>query len=134
MVRGPVRLRADATYDLSMVWGRAVLGATVGAVLAALLPLAPALADSTVVVHGTAFPSGRAAQLSFVGCDNPYVPAPEQPQPYAGIGPAQAPAGTRSLGYDAAGGNAIGSVHYVDSMLGTTVAGMSVSAPQGAAG
>src|SRR6478735_1265270 len=99
-----------------------------------MLPLAPATADSTVVVHGTAFPSGRAAQLSFVGCDNPYVRAPEQPQPYVGIGPDQAPAGTRSLGYDATGGNAIGSVHYVDSMLETAVAGMSVSAPEGAAG
>ncbi|GAA4376297.1 hypothetical protein [Nocardioides caricicola] len=113
-----------------MVWGRAVLGAAV----VAMLPLAPALADSTVVVHGTAFPSGRAAQLSFVGCDDPYLRAPEQPQPYVGIGPDQAPAGTRSLGYDAAGGNAVGSVHYVDSMLRTTVAGMSVHAPDGASG
>lgn len=113
-----------------MLWGRAVLGAAV----VALLPLAPAHADSTVTVQGTAFPSGRAAQLSFVGCDNPYVRAPEQPQPYVGIGPGQAPAGTRSLGYDATGGNAIGSVHYVDSMKATTVAGMSVSAPNGSAG
>ncbi|WP_243056659.1 cell envelope integrity protein TolA [Nocardioides sp. SR21] len=99
-----------------------------------MVPLAPATADSTVVVHGTAFPSGRAAQLSFVGCENPYLRAPEQPQPYVGIGPEQAPAGTRSLGYDAAGGNAVGSVHYVDSMLKTTVAGMSVYAPDGASG
>lgn len=99
-----------------------------------MIPLAPAMADSTVVVHGTAFPSGRAAQLSFVGCENPYLRAPEQPQPYVGIGPEQAPTGTRSLGYDAAGGNAVGSVHYVDSMLKTTVAGMSVYAPDGASG
>ena len=108
--------------------------AIVGAALAALLPLAPAMADSTVVVHGTAFPTGRAAQLSFVGCDDPYARADEQPQPYVGIGPGQAPAGTRSLGYDLAGGNAIGSMHYVDSMATTTVAGLSVTAPEGASG
>ena len=97
---------------------RGSCSAILGAAVAALLPLAPATADSTVVVRGTAFPSGRDAQLSFVGCDDPYVLAAEQPQPYVGIGPGQAPAGTRSLGYDLAGGNAIGSVHYVDSMAG----------------
>ena len=108
--------------------------AILGAAVAALLPLAPATADDTVVVHGTTFPTGRAAQLSFVGCDDPYVRAAEQPQPYVGLGPGQAPAGTRSLGYDLAGGNAIGSVHYVDSMAATTVAGLSVTAPEGANG
>lgn len=113
-----------------MRWGRAALGAAA----VALLPLAPAFADTTVVVHGTAFPEGRAAQLSFVGCDDPYVRAAEQPQPYIGIGPGQAPSGTRSLGYDLAGDNAIGSLHYVDSVLATTVAGLSVTAPDGAAG
>lgn len=113
-----------------MRWGRAALGAAV----VALIPLAPAMADDTVVVHGTTFPSGRAAQLSFVGCDDPYVRAPEQPQPYVGLGPGAVPSGTRSLGYDLAGGNAIGSLHYVDSVLATTVVGLSVTAPEGASG
>jgi hypothetical protein len=113
---------------------RRTVVAVAGAVVAALLSTAPALADSTVVVHGMDFPTGRAAQLSFVGCQNPYERVAEQLQPYVGIGPAQAPAGKRSLGYDLAGGNAIGSLHYVDSMAGTTVAGMSVYAPEGAAG
>ena len=113
-----------------MVWGRAVLGAAV----IALMPLAPAVADGTVTVHGTSFPEGRAAQLSFVGCADPYARTAEQPVPYVGIGPGQAPVGSRSLGYDLAGGNAAGSVHYVDSMLATTVAGLSVNAPEGASG
>lgn len=113
-----------------MLWGRALLGAAA----VALMPLAPAMADSTVTVRGTAFPEGRAAQLSFVGCADPYARAAEQPQPYIGLGPGQAPAGARSLGYDLAGGNAIGSLHYVDSMLATTVAGLSVFAAGGASG
>lgn len=102
--------------------------------MAALLPLAPAMADDTVTVHGTAFPTGRDAQVSFVGCENPYVRAAEDPQPYVGLGPGRAPTGTRSLGYDLAGGNAVGSLHYVDSMTATTVAGLSVTAPGGANG
>src|SRR4051794_30815621 len=92
------------------------------------------MADSTVVVHGTTFPTGRAAQQSFVGCEDPYVRAAEEPQPYIGIGPGQAPAGARSLGYDLVGGNAIGSLHYVDSIAATTVAGLAVTAPEGADG
>jgi hypothetical protein len=112
---------------------RAVV-ACAGVAVAALLPLAPAHADSTVVVHGLAFPTGRAAQLSFVGCQNPYDRADEALEPYIGIGPGQAPTGKRSLGYDLAGGNAIGSLHYVDSMAATTVAGLSVTAPEGASG
>jgi hypothetical protein len=113
---------------------RRTVVAIAGAAVAALLPIAPALADSTVVVHGMSFPTGRAAQHSFVGCQNPNDRATEQLQPYVGIGPGQAPAGKRSLGYDLAGGNAIGSLHYVDSMAATTVAEMSVDAPEGAAG
>jgi hypothetical protein len=112
---------------------RAVV-ACAGVAVAALLPLAPAHADSTVVVHGLAFPTGRAAQLSFVGCQNPYDRADEPLEPYIGIGPGQAPTGKRSLGYDLAGGNAIGSLHYVDSMAVTTIAGLSVTAPEGASG
>jgi hypothetical protein len=113
---------------------RRAVAACAGAAVAALLPIAPALADSTVVVHGMAFPTGRAAQLSFVGCQNAYDRTDEALQPYIGIGPGQAPAGRRSLGYDLAGGNAIGSLHYVDSMAATTVAGMSVNAADGASG
>ncbi|MEP9362019.1 hypothetical protein ABLE68_03565 [Nocardioides sp. CN2-186] len=113
---------------------RRVAGALVAAALAAVLPLAPALADSTVVVPGLVFPSGRAAQLSFVGCDNPYLRTAEVPQPAIGLGPDQAPAGERSVGFDLEGGDAVGSLHYVDSMATTTVAGMSVEAPDGASG
>lgn len=118
---------------------RRLVVALTGAAVAALVPLAPALtgaayADSTVVVHGTAFPSGPAAQLSFVGCLDPYERVAEQPQPYVGIGPDRAPAGARSLGFDLVGGNAIGSLHYVDSVASTTVAGLSVDAADGASG
>lgn len=105
-----------------------------GAVTAVLLAVAPALADTTVVVRGTSFPAGRAAQLSLVGCQDPYVRAADHAQPYVGLGPQHAPAGRRSLGFDLDGGNAAGSVHYVDSVSATTVAGMSVFAPDGAAG
>lgn len=106
----------------------------VAAALAVAVPLAPAIADSTVVVPGLVFPSGRDAQLSFVGCDNPYARTAEVPQPAIGLGPDQAPAGERSVGFDLDGGNAIGSLHYVDSMATTTVAGLSVDAPDGASG
>jgi hypothetical protein len=110
----------------------AIVGAAAAA--AALIPLAPASAASSVVVHGTAFTSTREAQLSYVGCAQPFHRSDETLQPYIGIGPGKAPAGKRSLGYDLDGGNAIGSLHYVSSMASTTVAGMSVHAPGGASG
>lgn len=113
---------------------RAVL-AVIGAVATAVGSVGPALADSTVVVHGLDFPTGWAAQLSFVGCEAPYDRTDETLQPYIGVGPGDhAPAGERSLGYDLSGGNAIGSLHYVSSMRTTTVASLSVYAEHGASG
>ena len=38
------------------------------------------------------------------------------------------------MGYDLGGGNAVGSLHYVDSMIGTTTAALSVHAAEGADG
>ena len=40
--------------------------------------------------------------------------------PFIGRGPDQAPLGTRSVGYDLQGGNAVGSLYYIDSMARTT--------------
>ena len=108
--------------------------AAIAAAVTVALGAAPALADSTVVVRGTDFPEGRAAQLSFVGCAAPGQRSVEPLRPYVGQGPATPPAGERSLQYDLAGGNALGSLHFVDSMLATSVAGLSVYAPQGASG
>lgn len=113
---------------------RRIVIAIAGAAAAALMPLVPAYADSTVTVRGAAFPTDPAAQLSFVGCADPFVRGEDHLQPYVGLGPGDAPAGVRSLGYDLVGGNAIGSLHYLDSVAATTVAGMSVAAPEGAAG
>jgi hypothetical protein len=108
---------------------RALFSGTVAA-WAALLVCAPlgaaAYADSTVTVRGTDFPSGIEAQLSFVGCENPFQRTIEALRPTIGYGPGTAPAGERSLGWDLGGGNAIGSLHYVASMADTTVASLSV--------
>jgi hypothetical protein len=110
------------------------MGAYAVAAGVVLAPLAPAFADTTVTVRGTSFPTGPAAQLSFVGCADPYDRTAEALHPYVGIGPQQAPAGRRSLGYDLAGGNAVGSLHYLSSVTATSVAGMSVFAADGASG
>ncbi|MCW2795501.1 hypothetical protein [Nocardioides sp.] len=106
---------------------RTVVSVT-GAAVAALICCAPASADTTITVRGTDFPSGIEAQLSFVGCENPFLRTTEPLAPTIGYGPGTAPAGQRSLGWDLAGGNAIGSLHYVASMAGTTVAALSVHA------
>lgn len=111
-----------------------VSGIVSSMVVAAVLGCAPALADSTVTVRGTAFPQGREAALSFVGCSSLYDRTNEIPRPFVSLGPGTPPTGTRSLGYDLAGGNAIGSLHYVSSLAHTTVAGLSVYADQAASG
>ncbi len=95
--------------------------------------MAPAAADSTVVVRGTAFPD-QAAQLSLVGCENPYERAAEVLTPRFGFGPDLPPAGERTIGYDLAGGNALGSQFTVSSMARTTTASMAVHAADGASG
>ena len=94
----------------------------------------PALADDTVTVHGTAFPNERAAQLTLVGCESLYQRSTELLQPFISRGPGRPGMGTRSLKYDLAGGNAIGTLSYVDSMAGTSAAGLQVYARPGAQG
>lgn len=119
---------------------RRVVGVVTAAVAVAAgwSPAAPARAaaggGSTVVVHGTDFPGSKAANLSFVGCQSLMGRTPETVQSYVGFGPANPPAGERSQGFDLAGGNAVGSLHYVESLAATTVASVSVIAPQGTAG
>ena len=84
------------------------------------------------MVRGTAFPDAN-AQLAYVGCTDLLAPDATQPlQPYIGRGPGQAPAGARSLGYDLAGGTAVGSQHVVASMASTNDRPrLSVFAPRG---
>ncbi len=100
--------------------------AVVGA--SALGSPAPAYADDTVTVQGTAFPDPARAQLSMVGCDDLYQRADEALQPMIGPGPGAAPVGSRSLGFDLAGGNAVGALFTVDSMLSTSTASLAVNA------
>ena len=108
-------------------------GLVISAVVAAvMLPAAPALADTTEVVHGLSFSSDN--YLTWLGCSGVYTSTHEDVRSHYDLGPATPPAGRRSLRFDLAGGNAIGSLHRVDSMLGTTVAGISIDAPNGAAG
>ena len=107
--------------------------ATAGLVVG--LGASPALADTTVTVHGTDFPDPREAQLTLVGCDSLYDRSSEVLLPRISRGPGrEAGQGTRSLKYDLAGGNAIGTLSYVDSMAGTAVAGLEAYAPDGASG
>jgi hypothetical protein len=108
---------------------RALLVAVVAAVgTAALGAAAPAYADDTVTVQGTAFPDPARAQLSLVGCGDLYQRAAEPLVPRIGLGPGAAPDGSRSLGFDLAGGNAVGALYTVDSMLSTTTASLAVNA------
>ena len=95
---------------------------------------APSYADTTVTVQGTAFPDPARAAISFVGCPDLYQRTDEQLVPTVGQGPGVAPSGTRSLGWDLAGGNAVGALFPVDSMLSTTTASISVNAVTRATG
>jgi hypothetical protein len=90
--------------------------------------VAPAYADDTVTVQGTAFPDPARAQLSLVGCDDLFQRADESLRPMVGQGPGAAPSGSRSLGFDLAGGNAVGALFTVDSMLSTSTASLAVNA------
>jgi len=85
-------------------------------------------ADDTVTVQGTAFPDPARAQLSLVGCADLYQRTDEALRPRVGLGPGAAPAGSRSLGFDLAGGNAVGALFTVDSMLSTGTASLAVNA------
>jgi hypothetical protein len=89
---------------------------------------APAYADGTVVVQGTAFPDPARVSLSFVGCDDLYDRTDEPLAPRVGRGPGAAPAGLRSLGFDLTGGNAVGALFTVDSVLSTRTASLAVNA------
>ena len=73
-----------------------------------------------MTVQGTAFPDPARANLSFVGCADLYQRTDEALAPTIGVGPGAAPSGTRSLGWDLAGGNAVGAMFPVDSMVRTT--------------
>ena len=95
---------------------------------------APSYADSTVTVQGTAFPDPARANLSFVGCADLYQRTDEVLAPTIGVGPGVVPAGTRSLGWDLAGGNAVGAAFPVDSMLTTAPASIAVNASARATG
>src|SRR4051812_47182659 len=89
---------------------------------------APAYADDTVTVQGTAFPDPARAQLSLVGGEDLSQRSDEALVPMVGQGPGAAPAGSRSLGFDLAGGNAVGALFTVDSMLSTGTASLAVNA------
>jgi hypothetical protein len=104
----------------------------VGAAAATLTSVMPASADGTVVVRGFGFPADGTS-LSIVGCAGVYDRVPE-PIPTFLSRSDDAPAGSRSLKYDLAGGNAVGSQHRFSSLASTTVAGLSLSAPDGASG
>lgn len=106
--------------------------------LGSLVPFAgPALAagsgPGTVVVRGTAFPPGRDAGLSYVGCNSLFGRTGDTTTPRIGLDDGT-PLGRRALGFDLQGGNAVGSLHYVSSFAATTSVAVSVSAPAGTTG
>ena len=88
--------------------------AAAGAVLAGALT--PAYADGTVAVQGTAFPTPTQATLSFVGCADLYQRTDEGLVPMIGVRPRRGTPGTRSMGWDLAGGNAVGVMFSVGSV------------------
>ena len=103
-----------------------------GGIAAAVLHAAPANADDTVVVHGVGFPTGALSGLGIIGCPGIFDRVAEPVTSYLSKEPAAV--GARSLKYDLAGGNAVGSQYAVTSMAGTTTAGLSVQADGGTAG
>lgn len=96
-------------------------------------PAATAGAGVTVV-RGGAFPSTRTAQLSLVGCSSLYARTDETLTPQIGRGDVAPPLGTRSIGFDLRGGNAVGPRFYVSSMRRTGIAGMQISTSSGGLG
>lgn len=98
-----------------------------------IVPSAPAQADSTVTVRGTSFPDAGAG-FSYVGCDALHDRGAEALAPTVGFGPALPPTGMRSLGYDLAGGSAMGALFQVDSVLDTTTASVAAYAEDGGRG
>lgn len=110
-----------------------------GVALAALTvalsaPLAPALADDTVVVPGLSFPSSD-TYLTWFGCQDLYHADTRGPQVRIGGNDEAVPAGRRAFGLRMpAAGTAAGPVHQVTSVAGTTVAEFSARAESGGAG
>jgi hypothetical protein len=104
------------------------LGLAAAAAFVVVGAAAPSYADDTVVVQGTAFPDPARVSLSFVGCDDLYHRTDEPLVPHVGRGPGEAPAGLRSLGFDLTGGNAVGALFTVDSVLSTRTASLAVNA------
>jgi hypothetical protein len=111
---------------------RAGLGVFATLAVATVASVAPAHADSTVTVRGTAFPDAG-AQLTLVGCGSLFDRTAEPVQPRIGRGPVPL-AGERSLRFDLAGGNAMGAVFSVGSVTRTAVAAIAVQAPAGGSG
>ncbi|MEI5673126.1 MULTISPECIES: hypothetical protein [unclassified Nocardioides] len=93
-----------------------------------------AAATTTVVVRGTAFPDPLTAQLSFTGYATLKGTTPETVRPIIGNAVVP-PSGTRSLGFDLAGGNnSVGALFMRPSMLQTTTAELQVHAAAGTRG
>lgn len=111
-----------------------VIATTLTVMAAGALPGASASGDSSIVVRGTDFPAGNRAQLSAVGCDDVFQRSAEPVRPMLGLATGPGATGERSLGFDTAGGSAVGIVGYVESIAGTSVAGLSVHAESGTTG
>ena len=110
---------------------RMVLVAAIAAALSS--PLAPAVADDTVVVPGLAFPSSD-TYLTYFGCTDLYHADTRSPQVRISRDGA-VPAGQRSFGLRMPGsGTASGPVRRVDSVAGSSVAGFAARSDQGGAG
>ena len=91
-----------------------VMAAAVAAVgTVALGSVVPAYADDTVTVQGTAFPTPRVPSSPWWAARISTSAPPRGLQPMVGLGPGAAPAGSRSLGFDLAGGNAVGALYAV---------------------
>jgi hypothetical protein len=109
-----------------------VLAGAAAALATATLPGATASSDSSVVVRGLSFPAGSTTQLNVVGCDDVFRRTAQLPAPMIGLGAGK---DQRSVAFSATGGgSATGAVSYVDSIVSTTVAGMSVYAESGTTG
>lgn len=109
-------------------------GLVVAALTAALsTPVTAALADTTVTVPGASFPTSD-TYLTYFGCVDLYHADTRGPQVRIGKGDG-APSGLRSLGVRMPGAaTAAGPVRQVQSVAGTSVAGFSARAEQGATG
>jgi hypothetical protein len=116
------------------VWAGVAAATALGVAGSVAGLVTPAYADETVTVQGTAFPDPATAALSFVGCADLYQRTAEPLAPTIGVGPGRAPAGTRSLGWDLAGGNAVGALFPVGSMARTTTVSLAVNSSARAAG